>query len=241
MGGRYLVRLTALVLLLAGCGSYQPRAHLTPGPETLPLTLYVAPFTDLSPREEDSDAAGPRLSLTQEIKAEGGLAEYLRRAVMVEFTSSKLFRSLTVDQSRADVTISGIIHAFYGATRHRSWVRFPGGRLLARSFDAGLEGWEGAIDLELHLSGRSGRQVGTYRGQRRYTETAAGYSPPRTPSLSPAERRFDEAFTESLGEIRDQILRDRDRILTALNPLTDLPTESPSGHRSPSAGRPRLP
>lgn len=231
MARRLALGLASLMLLLWGCASYQPRAHLIPGPDSLGLTLYVNPLEDRTPPENSPASPEPRLSLTEHIKTDEALADYLRRAVMVEFTSSQLFRSLAVEQGRAEVTISGVIHAFYGATRHASWVRMPGGRLLARLFNAGLVGWEGAIDLELTLSDHAGRPLGTYRGQRRYEEAAATPSTTGTPSLSPAERRFDDAFTDVLEDLRDQILRDRERILGAIRTTGTSPPTAPTDSR----------
>jgi hypothetical protein len=80
-----------------------------------------------------------------------------------------------------------------------------------------VQEWQGAVDLELILARPNGQVVGIYRGHATYQEIADHDSRYWSMPLYPAHVRLNRAFTEAVQQIRDQILRDRDRLAASIS------------------------
>jgi hypothetical protein len=201
--------------LLSACVPYKPMLSLENNPLTIPVSVSVQPLRDASPPEDKDHAARRSFSQTHADSLEGELDALVTKAILADFRSTSLFRSIRMNQEHPDLVLGGTIHRFYGQVSIPAWLMIPGVGWAAQIFWSPVQEWEGAVDLELTLSTPTGVVVGAYRGRAAYYESADYDSRYWSSPQLPAHRRLNRAFTEAAQQIRDQMLRDRDRLTAA--------------------------
>jgi hypothetical protein len=204
------------LLLLAACVPYKPMLSLENSPHTIPVKILIQPLHDASPPEDKEHPAQRSFSQTGADSLEGDLGALVTQAILADFRSTSVFQSIRTEQKHPDLILGGTIHRFYGQVSIPSWLLIPGVGWAAQIFWSPVQEWEGEVDLELTLSTPTGLVLGSYRGHADYEEIADYDSRYWSSPHLPAHRRLNQAFTEAIGQIRDRMLRDRDR-LTAVS------------------------
>lgn len=203
--------------LLAACVPYKPTLSLEKSPHTIPASVSVQLLRDASPPDDKEDLAEGTVSQTKSM--EGDLSELVAQAIVADFSATGVFQSIRADQAgrrdgdHPDLILSGTIHRFYGQATIPSWLMIPGVGWAVNAFASPAQEWQGAVDLELTVTRPDGQVVGTYRGRAAYQEVAEHDSRYWSMPLYPAHARLNLAFTEAVQQIRDQMLRDRDRLI----------------------------
>lgn len=208
--------IVAAALFLAACVPYKPMVSLENSPSTIPVKVSVQPLRDASPTEDKEPAARRNFSQTGLDSLEGDLGALVTQAILSDFRSTSVFQSIRTEQDHPDLILSGTIHRFYGQVSIPSWLLIPGIGWAAQIFWSPVQEWEGEVDLELTLTTPTGLVLGTYRGRAAYEEIAEYDSRYWASPLLPAHRRLNDAFTKAVRQIRDQMLRDRDRLMAGI-------------------------
>jgi hypothetical protein len=196
--------------------SYKPALSLEKSPHTIPASVAVLTLRDASPPDDKEDLAEGTVSQTKSL--EGALATMVTQAIIADFSATGVFRSIRAgrasqkDGDHPDLILSGTIHRFYGQATIPSWLMIPGVGWAVNAFASPAQEWQGAVDLELTVTRPDGQVIGSYRGHATYQEIAEHDSRYWSAPLYPAHARLNQAFTEAVQQIRDQILRDRDRL-----------------------------
>ncbi len=205
--------LACLSVALFGCASYTPTLHLERSLRTIPATLYVEPLEDISPPDDRRDPDGSTLSQTNAQTMEGELSALLTKAIRADLSASSVFHRLALDRGQADLVLTGRIHRFYGFVTLPSWLTLPGLSLRLQAVWGFVQSWAGEVDLELTLSRPDGVLIATYRGTSQYREVAAYDHRYWAASLYPAHARLNQAFTDAVRQITDQMLHDQAKML----------------------------
>jgi hypothetical protein len=196
------------------CVPYKPTLLLEKSSHTIPVSVSVQLLRDASPSDDKEDLAEGTVSQTKSM--EGDLSELVAQAIVADFSATGVFRSIRKGGDHPDLILSGTIHRFYGQATIPSWLMIPGVGWAVNALASPAQEWQGAVDLELTVTRPDGRVIGAYRGHVTYQEIAEHDSRYWSAPLYPAHARLNQAFTEAVQQIRDQILRDRDRLLTAI-------------------------
>jgi hypothetical protein len=208
--------LLGLGIALAACMPYKPTLHLDNSPMTIPANVLMQPLRDLSPGEDREPATSQSFSQTGPDALEEELNVLVTRAIVAEFNTTGVFRSVAGSTRAPDLVLSGTIHRFHGQVTLPSWAMIPGLAWTVNMFWSPVQEREGLVDLELTLATPEGGIVGRYRGCDRYRETAGHDHHHWSMPLYPAHARLNQSFTEAVRQIRDQILEDREYISAAV-------------------------
>jgi len=204
-----------LALFFTACVPYKPTLALEKSPHTIPASVSVQLLRDASPPDDKEDLAEGTVSQTGSM--EGDLSALVTQAIVADFSATGVFRSIRKGGDHSDLILSGTIHRFYGQATIPSWLMIPGVGWAVNAFASPAQEWQGAVDLELTVTRPDGQVVGTYRGRAAYQEIAEHDSRYWSAPLYPAHARLNLAFTEAVQQIRDQILRDRDRLVASIS------------------------
>ncbi|WP_447974824.1 hypothetical protein [Nitrospira sp. Kam-Ns4a] len=204
----------SLLLVLAACVPYRPTLHLDESPQTIPAEVYVETLSDATPPEDREAPDSHSLSQTSPDEIAGDLAALVTKAILSDFSASGVFRSVSSNRARADLIIGGTIRRFHGQVTLPSWLLIPGLSPASQMFWGLIQEWAGVVELELTVSTPDGRLLGTYRGASSYHEVARHDHRFWAMPLYPAHVRLNEAFTEAVRQIRDQMLGDRERLVS---------------------------
>jgi hypothetical protein len=202
----------ALLLPLAGCVPYTPTLYLEASPATIPVEVYVEELRDATPPEDREASSRASLAQTSASEMDGELAPLVTKAITADFSATGLFRSVASRPDRADLILRGTIRRFHGEVTLPPWMVLPGLSLAAQAFWGLAQQWEGDVELELVALSRDGHTLGAYRGLSRYEEVAAHDRHFWSMPFYPAHIRLNEAFTEAVRQIREQLLKDRERL-----------------------------
>ncbi|TAJ24062.1 MAG: hypothetical protein EPO64_10000 [Nitrospirae bacterium] len=209
-----VVFLAGCTFLLTSCMPYKPTLSLERSPHTISASVAVQVLRDASPPDDKEDFAEGTVSQTGSM--EGDLSALLTQAIVADFSATAVFRSIRKNEAHPDLILSGTIHRFYGQATIPSWLLIPGVGWAANALVSPAQSWQGEVDLEMTLATSAGRVLGTYRGRAAYQEIAGHDSRYWSMPLYPAHVRLNRAFTEAVGQIREQIVRDRDLLLASL-------------------------
>ncbi len=205
-------------LFLTACVPYKPTLALEKSPHTIPVSVSVQLLRDATPPDDKEDLAEGTVSQTGSM--EGELSALVTKAIVADFSATGVFRSIRAGRkggAHPDLILTGTIHRFYGQATIPSWLLIPGVGWAVNAFASPAQGWQGEVDLELTLARPNGQVVGTYRGHVAYHQDLAEHdSRYWSMPLYPAHVRLNRAFTEAVGQIRDQILRDREPLVAGL-------------------------
>lgn len=214
MNSRHAI--VAAAVLLSACVPYKPMLSLEESPQTIPVNVLVRPLRDASPPEDKEHAATRSFSQTHPDSLEGELSALVTQAILSDFRSTSVFQSIRKQEAHPDLILGGTIHRFHGQVSIPTWLLIPGVGWATQIFWSPLQEWQGEIDLELTLSTPTGEILKTYRGRADYEEIADYDSRYWSSPHLPAHRRLNHAFTEAVQQIRDQILRDREQLITRI-------------------------
>jgi hypothetical protein len=203
---RWTAILIGMSLLSAGCVPYKPTVSLERSPHTIPASVAIQPLRDATPPDDRDNLAEHSISQTGTL--EGELSALVTQALEADFSATGLFRSIGTRERDPDLILTGTIHRFYGQATVLSWL-IPGAGWTVNAVASPSQAWQGEVDLELTLTRPDGRVLGTYRGRARYDEIASYDHHYWAMPLYPAHARLNQAFSEAVQDVREQILRDR--------------------------------
>ncbi len=214
-----LLAAVVVVTLLPGCVPYKPTLFLENSPETIPAKVLVLPIQDASPPEDKASFTEHSLSQTSPDSLEDGLSTLVTRAVVADFSATSVFRSTGATERHPDLILSGIIHRFYGEVTLPSWAKIPGVAWAASAFWSPMQERHGEVDLEFTVSTPEGEIIARYRACEKYGEVAGFQRSYWSMPVYPAHLRLNRTFTNTVRRIRDQMLKDRARLLTMSRPV----------------------
>lgn len=225
-----VILLTGFLWLCSACVQYKPTLKLEDSTKMIPARVYVQPLKDASPSEDKENAARHSLSQTSTDSMEGDLDVAVTRAILAGFSAASAFTSISDHPNGAELILSGMIYRFYGRISAPTWLLIPGIGLAVQAFWSPIQLWQGEVDLELTLASPNGHILGTYRGRARYEEIAHYDHHYWAMPLYPAHARLNDAFTEAVRIIREQMLQDRERLMGRLKGIpADFSSAGPSG------------
>ncbi|HEX2056220.1 MAG TPA: hypothetical protein VHF07_06990 [Nitrospiraceae bacterium] len=131
------------------------------------------------------------------------MSQAITAEVLNEFSSSGLFRRLTLYDPQPDFVLTGRIEQFYEHNRRKLWTFVPYySDKIAGLFRLNSYLRSGEVKLTMMLLKPTGELVGTYVGVAKFNED---FTP--NDEMKPGER-LNRAFSEALTQIRDEILAD---------------------------------
>ena len=210
-------RIVCGTLALCACVPYKPTLFLDSSLVTIPAKVLVQSLRDASPPTDKEHATTHSFSQTSEDSLEEDLSALVTRAIVADFSSTSVFKSVASSERSPDLILGGTIHRFYGEVTLPSWAMIPGVAWAVSVFWSPVQERHGAVDLELTLSKPDGEMLGRYRGCEEYGEVAGHDHHYWSMPIYPAHRRLNQLFTEAVEKIRDQMLEDRDYLVTALH------------------------
>lgn len=222
----YSVLLLAFIWFLTGCAAapkqiYTPNVPYTSRTQQvlvnsnpIPVTVRMVPLVDVSPPEDKVDGAlyGDGWSATSSEQLKGDLAVLLTRAIADDLRTNNVFKELTDDQKDGQLVLGGKIYKFSQRREQYLWALCCG--LIGVILPFPLMKEEGAVDLELTLSGEDGKTIKTYRGKSSFLKRCNFYESRCWQSYSSSPAMYlDEAFGDSLRQIREMIPKDTEGIV----------------------------
>ena len=208
-------------LFVSACVPYKPMLFLDPSPMTIPAKVRVETLRDTSPQDDKEHASSHSFSQTSADSLEEDLSTLVTRAIVADFSTTSVFRSVANTERSPDLILSGTIHRFYGEVTLPTWAMIPGVAWAVSVFWSPVQERHGAVDLELTLSRPDGELLARYRGCEQYGEVAGRDHHYWAMPVYPAHRRLNQMFTVAVQQIRDQMLVDRDYLVTALRDPLD--------------------
>jgi hypothetical protein len=208
--------LTGVLLSLTSCtyqgAKYTPhlRAPFTEDP--IPIKVRALRLVDKSPPEDKVNGylIGSGASATSPEILDGEL-DYLVTAVLLgKFKAVHVFEKLEEDLAAPDAIMTGTIYRFYERINDPIISICCGALGAFLGLPLSIE--RGEVDLELVLITIDGRTIGNYRRRidfNKWTNLYDGEDYDLGDYL-------DQAFSEVIQQIRDAIVRDRDRIIGSI-------------------------
>lgn len=200
-----VVRVLAMALVVAvasGCAAvrYVPQASLSPSPSTIPARVEVGPFA-VGSQESDSDVVPL------------DTAANIRDAVASDFANSRVFTEVGTDVARPDLRLTGEVRKFYGryGTTTAGWLSVLTLWVLAY-WGIPINYSEGAVDLQVTLARPDGTVLGQYVGRSAFDRTYTMSDDLSGGLTKVTQAALNQALTESLDQIRTQILADSARL-----------------------------
>lgn len=232
---RFWLPLFALTCLLTACVAptkYTPSVFpITPErsepviSNPIPITVRMVKLADVSPAEDKEDGwkYGSGWSVTSAERLRGDLPVLITEAVEKEFRSRRVFQTLAQDTQQEQIGLGGKIHRFYQRREGYLWSLCCG--LLGGFLPFPLMKEEGEVDLELTLFRADGSTLKSYRGKSSFLKRC-GFWENRSRCMesynsSPA-KYLDQAFADSLYQIRQAITQDKDLIVSQVSGQVNL-------------------
>ena len=232
---RFWLPLLALTCLLTACVAstkYTPSVFpITPErsepviSNTVPITVRMVKLVDVSPAEDKEDGwkYGSGWSVTSPERLRGDLPVLITEAVEKEFRWRKVFQTLAQNTQQEQIGLGGKIHRFYQRREGYLWSLCCG--LLGVLLPFPLMKEEGEVDLELTLFRADGSTLKSYRGKSSFLKRCGFYENRsrcmESYNSSPA-KYLDQAFADSLYQIRQAIIQDQDLIVSQVSGQVNL-------------------
>ena len=197
------------IVIAAGCASisYKPSLSLDESPKTIKARALIQKFTDESP-PEDKDSKVGGVSVAEPGTIEGDLATGVTNEILSDFRDNRVFLDVGKSLDNPDIVIKGRILRFYGkgGINAIGWFTI----LLSPLWYLGLpiQTVEEEVSIEISLWQQDGSQIGTYKG---YVQDSEDFSMYTQVALS-APSRTNNAFGRAIRQIRDQMLKDEEKI-----------------------------
>lgn len=220
-----------LIMLLSGCVStakYTPAVKdKIPVPSdqvasvTIPVAVQMVKLVDISPAEDKEDGwlYGSGWSVTSPERLKGPLDVVLKDAIMNDFKEHGLFKDLDQQDLEDQLKLEGKVHRFYQRREHYLWSLCCG--LLGILIPFPLMKEEGEVNIELSLTRPDGTTLRSYRGQSSFLKRCNFYESRCNESYNSSPAKYlDEAFGDTMSQIRTQIIKDRDVIVQRISHQT---------------------
>ena len=219
----FLLEFTSLI---SACGtpsklsltftSTNPTESIPTTSNPIPMTVRIVKLVDVSPPEDKEDGwiYGSGWSVTAPERLNGDLAVILTKAVAENMRSHAVFKDLIQNQQNERMLLGGKIHKFYQRRENYLWGLCCG--LLGILLPFPLMKEEGEVDLELTLSGIEENSLKSYRGKSSFLKRCNAYERRCWESYNDSPIKYlNEAFDDSLKQIRQAIINDRSSLLTS--------------------------
>jgi hypothetical protein len=220
---RFGLPLLGLTWLLTACAAphkYTPSISLSTPERSeplisnpIPVTVRMIKLVDISPAEDKEDGwkYGSGWSVTSANRLNGDLPFLITEAIAKEFKSRGVFQTLAQDKQQEQIGLGGKIHRFYQRREQYLWSICCG--LIGALIPFPLMKEEGEVDLELTLFRTDGSAVKSYRGKSSFLKRCNFYESRcwESYNMSPA-KYLDQAFADSLYQLRQAIIQDKDFI-----------------------------
>jgi len=206
MGRRgFAARLLTAVLvgaLLPGCTAtrFVPQASSGPSPVTIAARVTVDPFTAAAEAfDADVVPVDP--------------ATNVRDALISDFSTGQVFTDIGASLPNADLVLRGEVRALYGryGTTTAGWLSLLT-LWVAAYTGIPLNYSEGAADLHVTIARPDGAVVGQYAGRSTFDRTYSINDDLSAGLSKVTQIGVDQALSQALEHIRDQILQDRERL-----------------------------
>lgn len=206
----YPAMMVFVAILSTGCLSinYKPAVSLGTSPKTIKANVKLETFTDLTPAE-DKSSVFTGTSACEPGTLEGDLASDVTDAIMTDFNNNQVFENVKKRfESKPDLIMKGSVHRFYGKFGPMPifWLTIPIDIVWLLGVPVMSD--DGQVDLEITLARPDGTVLGTYHGQ---SEFSNYYNMYQNAQLA-LPTRTNKAFSESVAQIREQILRDEAKL-----------------------------
>jgi hypothetical protein len=195
--------LVLLLLILTACSHppYQPDITLAPQGRTIVATaefhdLYPAPA--LVSGKQTFGLEGPKVKPVEP----RDLVSQVEAELLKELQSSGTFARVTRFDPQPDVILSGRIDALYEHYRPLVWNYVPGVDTVTKLFRLKSHVSSGEANLTLFIMKPTGEVLGRYKGQATFREF---FNPTKE---VPPGARLNQALSEAVQKIHDQIVRD---------------------------------
>jgi len=192
---------------------------------TIPITVRMVKLVDVSPAEDKVDGwkYGSGWSVTSAERLRGDLPVLITEAVEKEFLWRKVFQTFAQNTQQEQIGLGGKIHRFYQRQEGYLWSLCCG--LLGVLLPFPLMKEEGEVDLELTLFRADGSTLKSYRGKSSFLKRCGFYENRsrcmESYNSSPA-KYLDQAFADSLYQIRQAITQDKDLIVSQVSGQVNL-------------------
>jgi hypothetical protein len=151
------------------------------------------------------------VSVTSAERLDGDLAVRITEAIARDFQSRGVFQTLAQDQQQEQMRLGGKIHKFYQRREQYLWALCCG--LLGAIIPFPLMKEEGEVDLELTLFRTDGSTVKSYKGKSSFLKRCNLYESRCWESYNSSPAKYlDQAFADSLYQIRKALAQDKDAI-----------------------------
>jgi hypothetical protein len=211
-----------IVVLATGCSSmsYKPAVSLGISPQTIKANVQLETFVDQSP-QSDKEGEFSGFSACEPGTLEGDLATDVTEAILTDFNNNQVFESIKMRfETEPDLIMKGTIHRYYGkfGPTAAMWITIPIDIIWFLGIP--VESDDGEVDLEVSIQRPDGTVLGIYHGQ---SSLSGSYSIYYNAALG-LPTRLNEAFSESVAQIRDQILKDARKLETNQTATTNQTT-----------------
>lgn len=208
----YLAAIGFIAFLATGCASinYRPVVSLGTSPKTIKANVKLETFVDVSP-PSDKSSCFTGFSTCEPGTLEGELASDVTDAILTDFNNNQVFENLKKRyESQPDFVMKGTIHRFYGkyGSTPVFWLTIPVDIIWL--FGVPIMSDDIMVDLEVSIERPDGSVVGIYRGQ---SAASKWYNMYQNVQFA-LPTRTNKAFSESVSQIREQILRDEAKFST---------------------------
>lgn len=218
-----LATIAFAALLATGCTSinYRPAVSLGESPQTIKATVKLEPFVDLSPPEDKSKQG---VSVCAPGTLEGDLATDVTDAILMDFNNNQVFEVVKKRfDTEPDLVMKGTIHRFYGKFGPTTLMYVTVPIDIIWFFGIPIMEDKGEIDLEVSISRPDGTILGTYRGQSKLSDSFNMYEN----AVLGLPTRVNNAFSDSVAQIRKQMLEDEGKLSRPQVPPTE---KTPATH-----------
>lgn len=185
--------------------SYVPTIALTESPRTIEASAQLGPFENNIPPTDPDHARGD-LEVTK-TAMEGELTDLVQQAVLADFRTNSVYRSVRLHEKHPDLVIQGHIYQF-SEFRSKPWyAKIP---LIGRLF-SDSERIEGGVSLDLRVASLDGLLIGIYSGQFRFPAETSSSPSARKRHRIPGQE-LNRAFTEAVKQVRNKMLADEELV-----------------------------
>jgi hypothetical protein len=200
-----------LAFVATGCTSvnYKPSVSLGMSPKTIKGSVKLETFVDASPSGDKSSVAFG-VSTCEPGTLEGELVSDVTDAILTDFSNNQVFENIKKrPDGQPNYIVKGTIHRFYGkfGTTPVFWLTIPADILWL--FGVPIMKDSIGVELEVSIERPDGTVIGNYRGQ---SSGSRWYNMYQNSQFA-LPTRTNKAFSESVAQIREQILKDEEKFL----------------------------
>lgn len=188
---------------------YQPRVTLEKSSFVIDKKVLVKDFIDSRPASDTSTTQIDFRSVVHRPNFQGNLSYEIESAIISDFSKNQVFRKIGKDVVSPDYVLTGEVKKFKGQARPTTYGAISFYSVL------GIYTWffgmpvvkqetESVIDIKIYTA--NGELIGTYEGKSSQIRRKSTYGLKKFSKGLPA--RTNETFSNSVNQIRNQILSD---------------------------------